>query len=371
VHCQSIRIVAFAAFCCAALLSTDGRAATLRMVIQSHPDAGGKCLDVPNRQFVPGMRLQTWDCNNTAGQTFSYDETSQQLTIDNLCVEDRGGGNPQDSVGLGNCNGGANQHWMMVASGDYYRIVGAKDLCVAIAAAGNGTALNVANCQNSQSQLWALVEAPAAVTNQAPPALYQTVVATANDVKQADKTYLTAKCDGAPTAQLTTARSSRDGLRDQLGTLVASDVSQLPEVQGALDAMTAAGVDAAKAAGDPTASDQAKAAAQAKFQIAKSYFNDAAKTARERTEAQLKADTGISLAAAEEDCPPDTNKSAAHKAPVTPKKVQASSSQPRTSQSAAPPPQSTAPPPGPGLPIGIGIGGIGIGGGGPGIMFGR
>jgi len=33
-------------------------------------------------------------------------------------------GDPQDAVGLGACNGGANQHWRMVVSKDYYQIIG-------------------------------------------------------------------------------------------------------------------------------------------------------------------------------------------------------------------------------------------------------
>lgn len=39
-------------------------AATLRIVIKSHPDMGGTCIDVPHGQTVEGMRLQMWDCNH-------------------------------------------------------------------------------------------------------------------------------------------------------------------------------------------------------------------------------------------------------------------------------------------------------------------
>src|SRR3974390_1812503 len=90
----------------AALASGNGGAATLRMVVQSHPSLGGKCIDVFNRQILPGMPVQMWDCNNGLTQTFSYDETSQQLMIGNLCVESRGQGHPQDPVGLGSCDNG-------------------------------------------------------------------------------------------------------------------------------------------------------------------------------------------------------------------------------------------------------------------------
>ena len=96
-------------------------------------------------QFVPGMRLQMWDCNNSAAQTFSYDDTNQQLTIGNLCVESWGRGDPQDAVGLGSCNGGANQHWRMVASKDYYQIIGINNRCLELryGLKDNGAALDI------------------------------------------------------------------------------------------------------------------------------------------------------------------------------------------------------------------------------------
>ncbi len=140
-------------------------AATYRMLIQSHHDVGGKCLDVPFGQFARGMRVQMWECNNGSGQTFSYDETSQQLTIGNLCVESWGRGDPMDAVGLGSCNGGAKQQWKVVASKDYYQIVGVNGLCLGVryAMKDNGAPLHIFTCgAENLAQLWALLEAPPA-----------------------------------------------------------------------------------------------------------------------------------------------------------------------------------------------------------------
>lgn len=134
-----------------------------RMVIQSPPDVGGKCLDIPNQQFMRGIRVQMWDCNNSPAQSFSYDEASQQLTIGNLCVESWGRGDPQDAVGLGSCNGGANQHWRMLASKDYYQIVGINNRCLELRYRlnHNGAALDIQDCDAGKPwRLWALVEAP-------------------------------------------------------------------------------------------------------------------------------------------------------------------------------------------------------------------
>src|SRR5260370_33780571 len=44
-----------------------------RITLQSAPDGGGKCIDVPRSEFKAGIRLQMWDCNETAAQAFSLE----------------------------------------------------------------------------------------------------------------------------------------------------------------------------------------------------------------------------------------------------------------------------------------------------------
>jgi hypothetical protein len=137
--------------------------ATYRMLIQSLPEMNGRCIDVPNRLFAEGMRLQMWDCNNSSAQIFVYDEKSQELKIDRFCVESWGGGNPQDAVGLGSCDGGAKQHWKIVPIKDHYQIVGVNNLCLDIryGIKDGGAPLNVYTCgADNVGQLWTLVEAP-------------------------------------------------------------------------------------------------------------------------------------------------------------------------------------------------------------------
>jgi hypothetical protein len=110
-------------------LSAQGApsAQVLRMVIQSHPNAGQHCLDIAGAQFIAGMRLQTFDCNNQSDEIFEYDQGTQRLVIGHLCVESFGRGDAADGVGLGACNGVPNQQWRMVAIGDYYQIVGVNN----------------------------------------------------------------------------------------------------------------------------------------------------------------------------------------------------------------------------------------------------
>jgi hypothetical protein len=177
----------------AAAISNSASAAS-KMTIQSHPDVGAKCIDVPYAQFFRGMRLQMWNCGkivvwgqpNTevtlgvarksgrseirvrlgeapvdgpAAQAFTYDEKSQQLKIGNLCVESWGQGEAQDAVGLGACSNGDAQHWKLIQSGQYQQIVGTKGLCLEPrnGAKDDGAPLDLAECAGARAQqLWTL-----------------------------------------------------------------------------------------------------------------------------------------------------------------------------------------------------------------------
>lgn len=184
--------------------------------------------------------------------------------------------------------------------------------------------------------------------NQLPP----DIAAKANDLREASIAYLKAKCDGADRRRQEAARSLRDSLRDQLNNLIASNVSQLPEVQGALDAATDAGEVASNTRANPNADDQEKAAARANFEIARSYLNDVAETARDQIEALLK-NKGVALAASADDCP-DKNQNAERKQPQK-RRAPASDRNRSPSQGPATPRIS------PGVELGsIEVGGVGI-----------
>jgi hypothetical protein len=165
-----------------------------RMTIQSHPDVGARCIDVPYAQFFRGMSLQMWTCNSvlvwgqpntevtlgiarktgrseirvrlgetatqgSVAQVFFYDEKTQEMKIGNLCMESWGQGDPQDPVVLGACKGAPNQHWRLVPSGAYQQIIGIKEMCLQPrnSAKENGAPLDIAECgANHPQQLWTL-----------------------------------------------------------------------------------------------------------------------------------------------------------------------------------------------------------------------
>jgi hypothetical protein len=58
VQFRRISNVGLSIILCATLVPRIACAATYRMVIQSPPDVGGKCIDVPNHQFVREMRVK-------------------------------------------------------------------------------------------------------------------------------------------------------------------------------------------------------------------------------------------------------------------------------------------------------------------------
>jgi len=165
----------------AAIAPAAASASTYQMVIQTHADMGGKCVDVPFARFFAGMRLHTWDCNNInngIAQVFAYDDQTQELKIGGLCMTSWGRGYPQDAVGIDTCHGGANQHWRMQAAGDYYQIIGINNQCLELRNEIKDSAapLDLQDCDAKRAwRLWALVEAPS--PGSSPPPVAQAPVA--------------------------------------------------------------------------------------------------------------------------------------------------------------------------------------------------
>jgi len=188
----------------------------------------------------------------------------------------------------------------------------------------------------------------------APPELSADIVTKAKQLKTAQQEYVEAKCDEHPKAQQNGAKAARDKLRDELNTLLATAVSQSAEVQGALNAATEAGENAGKLA-DSNASQEDKASAVAKFQIAKTYLRDVAKAQRDKLDAQMKTDTGIMLASLDDGCPEEKKSAkATHK-----RRRQAHSARGEGAASPA------------GAAVGGGGGGVSIGVGGGSFSFGH
>ena len=129
-----------------------------RTTLQISAQGGGKCIDVPNREFVRDQRLQMMDCNNSPSQIFTYDPANMRLTIGGLCV-DANGGQPGDLVKLWSCDGGANQVWKIEQKGNFSKLVGTNGLCLDIryGSTAAGAPLQSWTCGDAEpNQLWSL-----------------------------------------------------------------------------------------------------------------------------------------------------------------------------------------------------------------------
>jgi Ricin-type beta-trefoil lectin domain len=157
---------------CAVVAPNIVAAATYRMNVQSVPEAGGKCISVPNGQFVEGMRVFIWDCNAALAKTLVYDDQSQQLKFGANCVEVLGQGNARDAIGVGTCKGSVSQRWSMTPNKDNYQIIGVNSLCLDISngVTTDGTPLELAPCAaNNVAELWVLLQASDASAPQPAP----------------------------------------------------------------------------------------------------------------------------------------------------------------------------------------------------------
>ena len=137
-------------------------ATTYDMTVQSVPEAGSKCVSLPNGPSAEGMRILIWDCNGFLGQALVYNDQTQELKFGTNCIGVIGNGNAQDAVGVGSCNGVVTQRWSMVPIKDRYQIIGVNNLCLDIADAviANGTPLDLLPCSPDKApELWVLYQA--------------------------------------------------------------------------------------------------------------------------------------------------------------------------------------------------------------------
>jgi hypothetical protein len=152
----SARMAAGLAACL--LMSFVGTACAqgFQTALQVSPPGGGRCIEVPNRDFVEGQGLQMKDCDSSPAQIFTYDQANARLTIGGLCV-DANGGKPGDLVKLAPCAAGAGQIWRSEPKGNFTKLVGESGLCLDIRYGSKelGAPVQSWTCGDSEpNQLW-------------------------------------------------------------------------------------------------------------------------------------------------------------------------------------------------------------------------
>jgi hypothetical protein len=118
----------------------------------------GKCLDVPNSATTAGTKVQIWDCNGQANQTWTR-TSSNQLTVysggSQRCLDAYGNQtSPGTAVEIWDCNGQANQQWTFNSDGTIRGVQSGLCLDVTGAATANGTGVELWTCNGQSNQQW-------------------------------------------------------------------------------------------------------------------------------------------------------------------------------------------------------------------------
>ncbi|GAA4592782.1 beta-glucanase (GH16 family) [Actinoplanes octamycinicus] len=113
-----------------------------------------RCIDIPGGNPVDGARLQTWDCNGSTAQkwTFNSDGTLRAL---GKCMDPAGGalanGTP---IQLVTCNGNPVQRFTLSAAGDLVNVSANRCVDVKDNNAANGAQLQLWDCAGTANQKW-------------------------------------------------------------------------------------------------------------------------------------------------------------------------------------------------------------------------
>ncbi|MBU2662733.1 ricin-type beta-trefoil lectin domain protein [Actinoplanes bogorensis] len=132
-------------------LTTTGGGGTGSSVISS---LNNKCLDVPNSNFSDGVRVQMWNCNNTAAQKWNFVNGTLQ-TSNNKCLDVAWGSTANGAViQIVNCSGNPAQQWVLSSAGDLVNPQANKCLDIDAWNANDGAVLILWECTGGANQKW-------------------------------------------------------------------------------------------------------------------------------------------------------------------------------------------------------------------------
>ncbi|WP_430500913.1 family 16 glycosylhydrolase [Micromonospora trifolii] len=117
----------------------------------------GRCIDIPGANPVEGAKLQIWDCNTTAAQswTFASDGTIRAM---GKCMDPAWAGTANGTeVNLVSCNGNTAQRFTLNASGDLVNLNANKCVDVREANPNNGGKLHLWDCLGAANQKWSRI----------------------------------------------------------------------------------------------------------------------------------------------------------------------------------------------------------------------
>ena len=113
----------------------------------------GRCLDVPGATQTNGTRVQLYDCNGQANQTWTLNASRQLTVYGSRCLDAAGSANGA-AVQIYSCNGQANQQWNVNANGTITGVQSGR--CLDVWGTGNGQQVQLHDCNNQANQRFSL-----------------------------------------------------------------------------------------------------------------------------------------------------------------------------------------------------------------------
>ncbi|MEV4708375.1 endo-1,4-beta-xylanase [Actinoplanes sp. NPDC049316] len=113
----------------------------------------GRCIDVPNASQNDGTRVQLYDCNGQANQTWTLTSSKQLTVYGNKCLDAAGSGNGS-AVQIYSCNGQANQQWNVNSNGTITGVQSGR--CLDVWGTGNGQQVQIYDCHGQANQRFSL-----------------------------------------------------------------------------------------------------------------------------------------------------------------------------------------------------------------------
>ncbi|MEV4490001.1 ricin-type beta-trefoil lectin domain protein [Micromonospora coxensis] len=113
-----------------------------------------RCIDVPNSNFSDGVPLQTWTCNGTSAQSWTFTGGTLR-TQNNKCMDVAWGSTANGAtIQIANCSGNPAQQFVLSAAGDLVNPQANK--CVDITDWNNsdGARLQLWDCAGTANQKW-------------------------------------------------------------------------------------------------------------------------------------------------------------------------------------------------------------------------
>jgi len=118
----------------------------------------GKCVDDDGGSTTSGTKIQLWDCNGGAAQTWWWGNGQLRLGGSaGKCVDVTGQGTANGTlIDLWDCNGGTNQQWTPQSDGTLKSVQSGRCLDVPGSGSANGTQLEIWDCNGGANQRWTL-----------------------------------------------------------------------------------------------------------------------------------------------------------------------------------------------------------------------